>query len=82
MTEEDLQPSVDFTTSDTESTPRWIEGKGQRVFWRGCYVTAYEKDSRGKRGEGISLAKRDGQAIVPLSVELYFAGEGGKLKQA
>lgn len=82
FTEEDLDPSIDFTTGDTEKTPKWIEGRGQRVYWHGCYGTAYEKDSTGKRGDGVSLKKRDGQGTVPSNVELYFAGEGGKLKEA
>jgi len=82
FTEEDLDPTIDFTTRDAENTPKWIEGKGQRVYWRDCYGTAYEKDNRGKRGEGTSLQKRNGQGTVPSNVELYFAGEGGKLKEA
>lgn len=82
FTEEDLDSSIDFSTGNTESTPKWIEGRGQRVYWRGCYVTAYETDSNGKRGDGISLEKRNGQGTVSPNVELYFAGEGGKLKEA
>ena len=80
--DEDLDQSIDFSTGDTESTPKWIEGKGQRVYWRGCYVTAFEKDSSGKRGDGTSLTKRDGQGTVPSNIELYFAGDGGRLKEA
>jgi hypothetical protein len=51
------------------------------VYWRGCYVTAYEKDGSGKRDEGTNLEKRNGQGTVPSNVELYFAGDGGKLKE-
>jgi len=77
FTAEDLDPSIDFSTHDTANTPQWIEGKGQRVYWRDCSVTVFEN-----RGEGRVLDEREGQGMVPSNVELYFAGEGGKIKQS
>lgn len=80
FTVEKLESNVDFSTADTKNPPKWIEGKGQRVHWSNCYVTRYETDSKGNRGEGIEVPEREGSMTVPANIEMYFGGEG-KLKE-
>ena len=55
-----------------------IIGKGQMVYWKGCNVTVYEKDSEGNEQTRKLVGMRDGQGIVPSGVELYITD--GKVK--
>jgi hypothetical protein len=56
-----------------------ITGKGQMVYWKGCNVTVYEKDSEGNEQTRKLVGMRDGQGIVPSGVELYITD--GKVKE-
>lgn len=61
-----------------DNTVKWVEGKDQRVYWKGCNVTVYEKDSE-ENSEGRKLNKLTGQGKVPSGTELYCYG--GKVKE-
>jgi hypothetical protein len=70
-----------FNSDDGKNTPQYIEGRGQRVYWTNCYVTAYEIDDKGNKGEPIEIPEREGEATVQGNIELYFGGVGGKMKE-
>jgi hypothetical protein len=45
------------------------------VYWKGCNVTVYEKDSEGNRQEKV-LDMLSGQGVVPSGTQLYcFRGK-------
>ncbi|KAK0636098.1 hypothetical protein B0T17DRAFT_503578 [Bombardia bombarda] len=57
---------------------KWIEGKEQWVYWKGCNVTVYEKDSEGKRQEKV-LDMLSGQGNIPatfVSFDEFGASNG------
>ncbi len=71
--------NIDFADT-VANTPKWVVGKGQCVYWKGCNVTIIQKDSEGDSKE-TPLYLRDGQGTVPEGIELYLSGEGGKVKE-
>jgi len=75
----DLDKSIDFEEVKS-NTPKWVVGKGQCVYWKGCSVTVIQKDSEGGSKE-TPLPRRDGQGTVPSGIELYLSGSGGKVKE-
>jgi len=75
----ELDPTIDFT-GVPKNDVRWIEGKGQWVYWRGCNVTVYEKDSKGNEQTRKLDRMPNGQGNIPSSVELYVTQ--GQVKEA
>jgi hypothetical protein len=59
---------------------KWIEGRDQCVYWKGCNVTVYEKDNEGNVQTRKLDSMPDGQGKVPSGVELYITQ--GKVKEA
>jgi len=76
--EENLDSTIDFKNVD-KNFARMITGNGQMVYWKGCNVTVYEKDSEGNEQTRKLVGMRDGQGIVPSGVELYITD--GKVKE-
>jgi len=74
-----LDSNIDFANIVT-NTPKWVVGRGQCVYWKGCNVTVVQKDSDGESKE-TPLSQRDGQGTVPSGTELYLSGSGGKVKE-
>jgi hypothetical protein len=56
-----------------------ITGKGQMVYWKGCNVTVYEKDSEGKEQTRRLVGMPNGQGVVESGTELYMTD--GKVKE-
>jgi len=72
---EELDPTIDFTAVP-ENTVKWVEGRGQWVYWKGCNVTVYEKDSEGNEQARKLVGIPDGQGMVPSGTQLYcFRGK-------
>jgi len=66
--------TVDFTTVP-DNTVKWVQGKGQWVYWKGCNVTVFEKDSEGNRREKV-LDILTGRGMVSPGTQLYcFKGK-------
>jgi hypothetical protein len=55
-----------------------IISKSQIVYWKGCNVIVYEKDNKENEQTRKLIDIRDGQGIIPLSIELYITD--GKVK--
>ncbi|KAI0438941.1 hypothetical protein F4803DRAFT_533189 [Xylaria telfairii] len=72
-----LDPSISF--DNARPTPRWIVGKGQRVYWRRCFIRVYTATNRLPAQENTETC--DGQAVVPQGTELFLGGEGGRVKE-
>jgi len=70
-------------TIDWENVPEnrviMITGWGQVVYWKGCNVTVYEKDSEGKEQTRKLVGMPDGQGQVPSGTKLYITQ--GKVKE-
>jgi hypothetical protein len=56
-----------------------ITGKRMMVYWKGCNVTVYEKDSEGNEQTRKLVGIRDGQGIVEYGTKLYVTD--GKVKE-
>ena len=47
-----------------------ITGKGQMVYWKGCNVTVYETDDKGKEQTRKLVSMPDGEGILPTGAKL------------
>lgn len=56
-----------------------VFGHDQMVYWKGCNVTVYEKDSKGKEYTRKLFDMPDGEGRVPIGTKLYVYK--GKLKE-
>ena len=56
-----------------------ITGKGQMVYWKGCNVTVYEKDSEGEEQTRRLVGMPNGQGVVESGTELYITN--GQVKE-
>jgi len=76
--EQTLDSTIDF-----ENVPEnrfiMITGKGMMVYWKGCNVTVYEKDSEGNEQTRKLVGMPDGQGIVEYGIKLYVTD--GKVKE-
>lgn len=63
----------------SENKVTMITGKGQMIYWKGCNVTVYEKDSEGKEQTRRLYGKPDGQGLLPYGTDLYITF--GKVKE-
>ncbi|KAF3768262.1 hypothetical protein M406DRAFT_75482 [Cryphonectria parasitica EP155] len=72
---EPLSQQLQPDTGGTELGGKWIVGKGQNVYWRGCYVWVYSSSQTLIPFEKHDVC--DGQAIVPEgSIEDLFLSAG------
>lgn len=67
---------IDF--SDAKTSPYLVEGNGQKVYWRNCWVKVYNKGQSEPREQ---YDKCDGWAIVLADTEVTFGGQGGTIKE-
>lgn len=56
-----------------------VEGKGQRVYWRNCWLKVYRKGQSEPIEEHPERC--DGQGTVSADLEIAFSGSGGIIKQ-
>ena len=78
-----------FEAAELDSTIDWknvttnvaimVTGRGQMVYWKGCNVTVYEKDSEGKEKTRKLVGMPNGQGPLPSGTELYITD--GKVKE-
>lgn len=54
-----------------------VEGSGQVVHWKDCWIKVYEKGSKPLQEE---YSKCSGHGTVPGTLEVLFSGAGGKIK--
>jgi len=70
------------STIDWENVPdnraTMVIGSGQMVYWKGCNVTVYEKDSKGKEQTRKLIGMSEGEGQVALGTKLYITD--GKVK--
>ncbi|KAK4243364.1 hypothetical protein C7999DRAFT_18267, partial [Corynascus novoguineensis] len=71
---EDLTKTSDFF-DNAKVAPWTVEGYGQRVYWKGCFIIEYEGEEVVKRYKVC-----DGEGRVERGTKLYFGD--GKLKEA
>jgi len=74
-----LDSTINFD-SVAENVVTMVTGKGQMVYWKGCNVTVYEKDTEGKEQTRKLVDMPDGQGIVPSGTKLYVTK--GKVSEA
>ncbi|RSL92059.1 hypothetical protein CEP52_014041 [Fusarium oligoseptatum] len=55
---EDLDPQAEFPADETRDAPHYIEGKGQRISWRNCFVTVFERDKNGQMRVTKNVSQR------------------------
>ncbi|KAK4096896.1 hypothetical protein N658DRAFT_435173 [Parathielavia hyrcaniae] len=70
---EELTKTSNFF-DDAESAPWTVDGCGQRVYWKGCFIIEYEGEEVIARHEVC-----DGEGKVERGTKLYFGG--GKVKE-
>ncbi|KAL2138254.1 hypothetical protein VTI28DRAFT_7182 [Corynascus sepedonium] len=66
-----------FDWSGAKTSPYLVEGKGQKVYWRDCWINVYEK---GQSTPKKDIPKCSGWTTVSADVELEFGGQGGIIK--
>jgi len=76
--EKPLDSTIDFEDVD-ENRVKMITGNGQMVYWKGCNVTVYEKDSEGKEQTRKLVGMPNGQGIAESGIQLYVTY--GKVKE-
>jgi hypothetical protein len=74
---EDLTKDASFF-HDGESTPKTVDGREQRAFWRNCEVRVF-KTSDSQRPIEV-YASCDGEGLISYGISLWF-GPGGKVKE-
>ncbi|KAI0432835.1 hypothetical protein F5Y09DRAFT_300532 [Xylaria sp. FL1042] len=67
-----------ITFDDAQSTPCWVVGDNQQIFWRSCFMRVYT--DMNKQLAQASCETCDGQCIVPKGKELFLGGDGGYVK--
>ncbi|RMJ03663.1 hypothetical protein BHE90_003796 [Fusarium euwallaceae] len=64
---------------DANRTPFVIDGVGQMVYWKGCFVLVYKSSDTTK---ALDEKKHgDGEARVERGTTLWFGSKGGRVKQ-
>ncbi|KAH6721036.1 hypothetical protein BKA61DRAFT_665796 [Leptodontidium sp. MPI-SDFR-AT-0119] len=65
--------------SDADNTPTTVEGSGQMVYWRDCFILVYKTGHTDKPVEEHS--KCDGEGLVQKGISLWFGGRNGQVKE-
>jgi hypothetical protein len=73
---EALSAAVSFDNARTSG--RWIVGSGQAVYWRSCFIWVYTSDQVDEPVKKHGTC--NGQAVIPVGIEVYVGGIGGKVK--
>ncbi|KAI0469217.1 hypothetical protein F4859DRAFT_137697 [Xylaria cf. heliscus] len=72
-----LDPGITF--DNAHKTPYWIVGRGQKIYWRRCFIqivtTTNEVVAPG------NTETSDGQAVVPQGTVLFLGGDDGRVKE-
>lgn len=68
-----LTKAADFFASNTETIPKVVEGRCQRLCWKDCNnVYIRQNDRAGTIGDWVELRESSGEATVGVGVDLYF----------
>ncbi|KAK5990494.1 hypothetical protein PT974_08762 [Cladobotryum mycophilum] len=73
-----LTKDADFF-SDARSGFFLIEGSGQGVYWRKCYVLIFKTGETKTPMESHAVC--DGQGVIPEGLDVFFGGPNGKVKE-
>jgi len=65
--------------SDAANTPTTVEGSGQMVYWRDCFIRVYKAGDRENPTERHSTC--DGEGLVQKGINLWFGGKNGQVKE-
>jgi len=76
FTIETLDATIDF--KDAKTSPKWIVGAGQKIYWRSCFIMVYAKGNTQEPTEKYDTC--DGQGTVHRGIEVFLGGKGGKVK--
>lgn len=78
-----------FTPTTLDTAITWAEvkenravmitGRGQKVYWKGCNVTVYEKDSDGNEKTTKLENWPEGEGLASVGTKLYITD--GKVKE-
>jgi hypothetical protein len=68
--EQPLRTIIDWENVQ-ENRVRMIIGRGQIVYWQGCNVTVYEKDSEGNEQTRKLVGMPEGEGLVQPGNKLY-----------
>ncbi|KAF3060435.1 hypothetical protein CFAM422_011325, partial [Trichoderma lentiforme] len=64
--------------SSSRTSPTFIEGRGQKVYWQNCWIKVYDKGETEPR----QLVERcNGWAEVSRDINVQFGGKGGNIKE-
>jgi len=74
----ELDSTIDFENV-AANVATMVTGRGQMVYWKGCNVTVYEKDSEGREQTRKLIGMPNGQGQVPSGIKLYVTD--GKVKE-
>ena len=69
--EKELTSTMDWSEV-SENRVVMITGRGQMVYWKGCNVTVFKKDSDGEEQARCLEGMPDGQGIVESGTKLYI----------
>lgn len=70
---------VNISFDDCFTAPRWIVGKGQRIYWKSCFVRVYASNDKHKTVATHAIC--DGQGEVPEGTEVFLGGKSGLVKE-
>jgi len=65
--------------SNAERSPTTIEGSGQMVYWRDCFIRVYKAGNTEKPTATYDTC--NGQGTVQKGTSLLFLGKNGKVKE-
>ncbi|KAF2245207.1 hypothetical protein BU26DRAFT_522306 [Trematosphaeria pertusa] len=68
--EKPLSTTIDWENVE-KNRVRMIYGQGQAVYWRGCNVTVYEKDSEGNDQTRMLVSMPNGEGLIQPGDKLY-----------
>ncbi|KAL7783402.1 hypothetical protein V8C37DRAFT_397283 [Trichoderma ceciliae] len=74
-----IQPlPISFDFSNATTSPTFVEGRGQKVYWQNCWIKVYDK---GQTESRQLIDKCDGWAVVLGDTNVLFGGQGGSVKE-
>lgn len=73
---ETLDESVNF--DDAVSSPQWIVGSNQTIYWKNCFVWVYKSSDRNVQVDKNGTC--DGKGTVQKGTDIFLGGKGGKVK--
>ena len=66
--------------AQAESTPKLVEGKNQKVYWRSCIILVFNSNDTATHVEQHNTCDEEGTVAVGTS--LWFGGDNGKVVES